>query len=47
MTKQENPGEKIEKVSRELMKEGIPKRASTFAASMGYLRAQKKKNKLH
>jgi hypothetical protein len=37
--------EKIEKVAKELMNKGIPLRASTFAAAMGYLRYIKDEKK--
>ncbi|GEL77227.1 hypothetical protein [Tenuibacillus multivorans] len=46
MKNNNNPGDKINKVTKELMKEGVPKRASAFAASMGYLRSEKKKNNI-
>lgn len=36
-------GEKIEKTAEQLIKRGIPANTAAYAASMGYLRDQKKK----
>ncbi|MDY0407699.1 hypothetical protein ACFFIS_06975 [Virgibacillus soli] len=43
MEKTTDAGEKIEHAAKALMRQGVPHKAATYAASMGYLRNLKKK----
>jgi len=45
MTNEHFEKDKMAKVAEDMMKKGIPMRASTFAAAMGYLRHLKDKGK--